>query len=122
MTECEPLRKKIVTQMPIYAGERKPTINELFFKFNDVKSAVEFYKKYKLPHGENITGLISSNMGENAREVKLKEENPRLWEAWATAYKEHSKKIRKVKFWELEPFEFNDWLFDFSFSDVTKEV
>ncbi len=41
---CEPLREKIIDER---VDEDDPIDNHIYFTKNDVKSAVEFYNKYK---------------------------------------------------------------------------
>lgn len=84
------------------------------FKFDDVKSAVEFYKKYKGYEGHKLNGEMISDK-------KIS------WDSWLTFYRKNAGEyINKYnpnrctirwleKLW-------NDWLFDYTFGDVMEWV
>jgi len=65
------------------------------FTYDDVKSAVEFYKKYK----------NSSN--EHKEQIQLSKDYPEAFEEWSEYF--HSR---------LDIPDWNDWLFDYCFGDV----
>ena len=87
---CEPLRGK--KQNIFNLGE--------YFHKDDVKSAVEFYKKYWTHYGA----------------LKLTKDYPDIYKEWL---EETGWEIDNDTIWDWDDEEgWNDWLFDYCFKDV----
>ena len=88
---CEPLRgKKLYSSGNGYE----------FYLHKDVKSAVEFYKKYR-----------------DDGAWKLEKEQPKIYNKWVEDFGE----IDEEDIWDFDDFEgYNNWLFDYCFGDVTE--
>ena len=80
---CEPLREKATFEAELYG-----------FTFNDVKSAVEFYKRYRY------------------HIKRLDEEHEELYIIYNNLCME------EIKTSEFVNTKYNDWLFDYCFGDV----
>jgi len=85
---CEPLREKRTAMLQkLYSGKE---IHYVAFKQKDVKSAVEFYKKYR--NAPNKLKIIEQ-------------------EIWEKFYNSAHLGVDWVDY-------YNDWLFDYCFGDV----
>ena len=82
---CKPLKGKI----------RKDVTNRIRFEFDDVKSAVDFYKKYR-----DVPSALEYDYPNLREDLKY------------FFNEEHTNVIRKN--------DYNDWLFNYCFGDVTK--
>ena len=96
---CGPLKNKIKTidtkyYMPIPRGQ---TVVDIFLKEN-VKSAVEFYKKYR----HNIQKFYDEEEDLSNRFLKETKQEP----------------LKNLAFALLKKNSFDDWLFDYCFGDV----
>ena len=100
MTKPKPLRNKKLQRIPGY-GVEKLDIGMCFMS-SDVKSAVEFYKRYKVDISkENIMSGVDL----------LCEDYPELYRKFQDS---NTYKI----FNNENPLFYNDWLFDYCFGDV----
>jgi len=90
---CEPLKGN---QDRLYDSSYKAY---LVFKYKDVKSAVEFYQRYRITNEDNERVLFQAGLD------RLMNEQPKL-----------HKLLKKTNI--TQKWEYNNWLFDYCFGDV----
>ena len=112
---CETLKGKKhyeVNNPPCRYGE----FNYEYFDYEDVKSAVKFYKRYRWNGGDSFKRLI---------ENKLYNESPKTYLDWIrfkeNFIEEYSLNVTitiESGVVACAESEYNDWLFDYTFKDV----